>query len=120
MKKAVSLSLLLILICTLFSVSMLPAFAAEESAELQSLDEINGALAGIKETVVSLWNKMIDIVSSSETWTGIMSVLLAILAIVFIPIAIGVMLVAYALVYAMTAVIYVILAIISVFAGLVF
>ncbi len=130
MKNVTSIILILVLICTLVSLMSVPAFAeegaatpGEESTEVTPpaqdesaaeeggfidglLEKVKGfvtaeKLASLKEQLFALPEKLVSFVKNAATYENIATLIVAIAAIITIPIIFGLVIVAYITIGAM-------------------
>lgn len=100
MKRITAIVLIFVLVCAAFGVMSVSAFASESPDANESVTDssdfsISGNLAELKTKLFGAVEKMISFINSNETYKKISTILLAVLAFIFIPIVIAFVFIVY-------------------------
>ncbi len=103
MKRFTSILMIFILMLTVMSTTSVMASAADGNVEVQSDagDDMGTLLTELKVAVKELALEIINFIKSEETYKNIATAILAVLAILFLPLILGVVVIVFVAIVAM-------------------
>ena len=105
MKHLVYIFMIVVLVCTVFTLTSVSVFAEGEApAQGQSVDSLKQDLGELKDELVRAVKNLWDFIMDNETYKNVFKAIVAIIAFLLLPLIVAVLFVAYLAIAGMTIV----------------